>query len=59
MTRDTLLLLRDVVTAQQIPVNHPQFAQVAQRFALAVAELDDALAATELDGPSEGPPTDR
>lgn len=45
MTRETLLLLRELLCAQQLNVGAPDFPDVARRVLAALAELDAALAA--------------
>lgn len=45
MTRETLTLLRNVLTAQVLTVGQEDFMVVAAAAAKALAEVDDALAA--------------
>lgn len=47
MSRETLLLLAELLNGQQLPVGHPDFESAVQRFIVAKRELAEALAATE------------
>ena len=47
MTRETLLLLRHCLCAQQLVVGAEDFAEVAQATVKALAELEAALAESE------------
>lgn len=44
LSRQTLELCRQIVAAQQLQVGHPQFVQAAQFHAMALVELNKALA---------------
>ena len=55
MTPETLVLLRDLLAAQQLSVGASDFIEAAQQIATALAELDVAIASA---GPGDVVPSD-
>ncbi len=54
LSLDTLVLLRDVLAAQQLAAGSPDFAVTAQKVITALDELDIAIeAASERSGPHD------